>query len=128
MDLIPANPDMALSKCRVILEEVLARRHRALLGDPGKRMLEQLIRDLTAKGFLPRKVKALCEVVRELGNTGAHPILDDEKVTHREAQVALLSLMTILEWHGRQTDTPERREGSPVPPEPAPRSEAGAGQ
>jgi hypothetical protein len=71
--------------------------------------LESLIREAAKAGALPRKISALCEVVRELGNVGAHPIPDEEKVSHREAQLATTALLLIFEWYNRAGGTPEQR-------------------
>lgn len=101
MLLVDNNPDMGLAKCRQILETTLYELHRDSLGNPGTKRLEQLIADLARQGKLPRKVLALCEVVRELGNVGVHPIYDDEELSHREAQIALQALVIVLEWHSR---------------------------
>jgi hypothetical protein len=100
-ELMKGHPDMALTKCRKILESCLNRLHRDHSSEPGTRRLEQLIGDGGRQGWMPRKVLALCEVVRELGNVGSYPIYDDEKLTHREAQIAVLSLMLVLEWYAR---------------------------
>ncbi len=105
--LVKTNPDMALAKCRQTLEAVLTRLYQGQVGDPRKRPLENLIRDLRNAGVLPRKLVALCEIVRELGNIGAHPILDDEHISHREARIALSSFIVFLEWHARATRTQE---------------------
>lgn len=109
--LVHTDPDMALAKCRVTLERCLWRFHEKTLGPAGTKPLEQLIRDLGRKSTIPRKIAALADVVRELGNVGAHPIIDDEDLSHREAQIAMLTLVLILEWYERTTnplaDTPE---------------------
>jgi hypothetical protein len=99
--LMKTDPDMALAKCRQILESRLHMLHAERVGPAGTKRLEQLISDLSRAGALPRKVIALCEVVRELGNVGVHPILDDEKLGHSEAHIALQSLTIILEWYVR---------------------------
>jgi hypothetical protein len=98
IQLLEFNPDMCLTKCRKILELTLYKLYSKLLGNPGTRMLDQLVSDLGRQKLLPRKVVSLCFVVRELGNAGSHPIYDDEQLTHREAQIALLSLINILDW------------------------------
>jgi hypothetical protein len=97
--LLPTDPDMALTKTRQILERCMAELHEKAHGPCGTKPLEQLVRDLSRDGILPRKVLALCEVVRELGNAGAHPICDEEKLTYREGQIALLSLLIVLKWY-----------------------------
>jgi Domain of unknown function (DUF4145) len=99
--LLRQHPDMGLAKCRQTLERCLHELHAERIGNPGTKRLEQLIQDLGRAGVLPRKVLALAEVVRELGNVGVHPIFDAEGLTHREAQIALLSLLIVLEWYAR---------------------------
>jgi hypothetical protein len=100
-ELVMTDPDMCLAKCRQILESTLSGLHRDTIGSPGTKRLEQLISDLARQGKLPRKVQALCEVVRELGNVGVHPIYDDELLSHREALISLQTLVIVLEWQGR---------------------------
>jgi hypothetical protein len=100
-ELLRTDPDMALTKCRQILESSVYQLHKTAIGNPGTKRLEQLIADLARQAALPRKIVALCEVVRELGNVGTHPIYDDEKPTHQEAQIALLSLIVVLDWFRR---------------------------
>jgi hypothetical protein len=104
--LISTDPDMALTKSRVILERLITYIFVTRVGPSGTRPLESLIRDAGKAGVLPRKVAALCDVVREMGNVGAHPILDDEKVTHREAQLATMALLLIFEWYNRELVKP----------------------
>jgi hypothetical protein len=98
IELSEFNPDMCLTKCRKILERIVHQLHDELLGKPGTKPLEQLVADLGRHGKLPRKVMSLCLVVRELGNAGSHPIYDDEQLSYREAQIAILSLINILDW------------------------------
>ena len=100
-ELVWTDPQMALAKVRTILEGIMTRLHERAIGNPGTKRLDQLIRDLSTKGVLPRKILANCEVVRELGNVGSHPILDGEIVTHKEAQLALLALLIVIEWYNR---------------------------
>jgi hypothetical protein len=103
--LISTDPDMALAKARVLLERIAVTLFDKTVGKVGTRPLDALLRELSKSGILPRKVYCLCEVVRELGNVGVHPILDDEKVTHREAQISLLALLLVVEWYERRAQS-----------------------
>jgi HEPN domain-containing protein len=103
--LVRDHPDMCLTKCRQILERVLHLFFRVKLGEPGTRNVKVLIQELGKSRHLPRKLMALCEVLRELGNVGAHPIHDPEHVSEREAELGLHSLLLILEWVHRTTGT-----------------------
>jgi hypothetical protein len=100
------DPDMALAKCRQTLERVLTAVFRQRR-DPGTRPLEQLIKELQREQVLPRKIVALCEVIRELGNVGAHAVHDDETVTYREALIAFNALTLVLDWYGRSSEQPK---------------------
>src|SRR5262249_9158610 len=44
-ELIATDPDMALTKCRQLLEACMYQLHEKVLGDPGTKPLEQLIAD-----------------------------------------------------------------------------------
>jgi hypothetical protein len=105
--LVRPDPGIAPAKCRVILVAVMRTEHERAAGRAGTKPLEQIIRDLARQGGLPRKVQALAEAVRELGNAGSHPIPDGEDLCHREAQVAALALLLILEWHRRASGAPD---------------------
>ncbi len=99
--LVGSDPDMALTKCRQILERCLHDLVIRHVGDPGTQPLERIIQLLGRAKVLPRKLQALAEVIRELGNVGAHPVYDDEHLSHREAQIALSALTLVLEWFVR---------------------------
>jgi hypothetical protein len=104
LSLMQDHPDMSLTKCRQALEALINEQHQKRVGNTGTKRLDQLMTELKRQGALPRKISALCEVVRELGNVGAHPIFDDEHLTHREAAVSLLALALIVEWYVRSTE------------------------
>jgi diguanylate cyclase (GGDEF)-like protein len=100
-DLAREDPDMALAKCRKVLEAFAYRLFEDRLGDPGSRNLEKLLH-LLGKDHLPRKIAVLCGVVQRLGYTGAHPMHDDEKITEWEANLAIDAMALILEWLARE--------------------------
>jgi hypothetical protein len=99
LDLIKhRHPDMAIAKCRHVLEQVVSDLFRDHIGDPGTRPLEQAIRDLSKADAIPRKIRALCEVVRELGNVGSHALPDAERLSARDAYLAAQALTLVLDW------------------------------
>jgi hypothetical protein len=100
--LIDSQPDMALTKCRKALELLITRLFAAKIGEPSRKVnLDAMLDQLERKGHMPRKIVSLSHTVRILGNTGAHPILDDEDVTHREAQLTASATSLIVEWYQR---------------------------
>jgi hypothetical protein len=99
--MVSENPDMAMTKCPKILEAIAHSLFAEHVQAPGTRNLNTLINGLNQGGHLPRKILALAQVIRELGNVGSHPIYDDETLSHREALLALAATTILLEWHVR---------------------------
>ena len=97
-----ADPEMALTKARKVLESVLRRVWEHFIpNEPiGTRPLEEVIQRLQKGGYLPRKQAAYAVAVKELGNVGTH--VHDEKVDKEDVGQALSSLISVLEWYFEQ--------------------------
>ncbi len=94
-----ADPEMALTKARKVLESVLRRVWEHFIpNEPiGTRPLEEVLQRLQKNGFLPRKQAAYAVAVKELGNVGTH--VHDEKVDKKDVVQALNPLIAVLEWY-----------------------------
>ncbi len=97
-----ADPEMALTKARKVLESVLRRVWEHFIpNEPiGTRPLEEDIQRLQKNGYLPRKQAAYAIAVKELGNVGTH--VHDEKVNKADVVQALSPLILVLEWYFEQ--------------------------
>jgi uncharacterized protein (TIGR03067 family) len=94
-----ADPEMALTKARKVLESVLRRVWEHFLpNEPvGTRPLEEVLQRLQKNGYLPRKQAAYAVAVKELGNVGTH--VHDEKIDKKDVAQALNPLISVLEWY-----------------------------
>ena len=97
-----ADPEMALTKVRKVLESVLRRVWEHFIpNEPiGTRPLEEVLQRLQKNGYLPRKQAAYAVAVKELGNVGTH--VHDEKVDKADVVQALSPLISVLEWYFEQ--------------------------
>src|SRR6516225_1497780 len=67
------DPEMALIRSRKVLEYVVRDVFvRRIQEPPGTRPLENLIQRLVKDGHFPPRLEAYTEVIRKLGNVGAH--------------------------------------------------------
>ncbi len=97
-----ADPEMALTKARKVLEGVLRRVWEHFIpNEPiGTRPLEEVLQRLQKNGYLPRKQAAYAVAVKELGNVGTH--VHGEKVDKADVVQALSPLISVLEWYFEQ--------------------------
>ena len=117
-----ADPEMALTKARKVLEGVLRRVWEHFIpSEPiGTRPLEEVLQRLQKNGYLPRKQAAYAVAVKELGNVGTH--VHDEKVDKADVVQALSPLISVLEWYFEQDwvegAVPANQGGPTSPPAP----------
>jgi uncharacterized protein (TIGR03067 family) len=117
-----ADPEMALTKARKVLESVLRRVWEHFIpGEPvGTRPLEEIIQRLQKNGYLPRKQAAYAISVKELGNVGTH--VHDETVDKADVVHVLSPLIAVLEWYFEQewaNPGDPAKEADRPPPSPA---------
>ena len=94
------DPEMALIRTRKVLEYVVRDVYTRHLGKPpGTQPLESLLQ-LAKEGFFPLRLKAYANVVKDLGNVGAHSF--GEGCTQEDVQRSLTQLLPILEWYFQQ--------------------------
>lgn len=93
-----ADPEAALVRLRKTLEFVVHSAYeRQFHEPPGTRPLENLLQRLSREGCLPRRLTAFANLVRDLGNVGAH--LFGEGISRDDVAKALEQLLPILQWH-----------------------------
>ena len=92
------DPDMALTAARKVLEFIVRDVFQRRTGEEaGTRPLENLLQRLTKDGYLPKRLTAYANAVRELGNVGTHSF--GEAVTKTDVAQSLTQLTVILEWY-----------------------------
>jgi hypothetical protein len=93
-----ADPEMALIRTRKLLEFVVHDWYeRSFQENPGSRPLENLIQRLIKEQKLPKKLAASANLIRELGNVGAHGF--GEGVGVGDVEGAVGHLVPLLEWY-----------------------------
>jgi hypothetical protein len=97
----PADPEMALTRCRKVLESMIRQVYeRRIAEPPGSRPLENLLQRLVKDGHLPRRLEAYANSVRMLGNVGTHGF--GEGVTADDVLHSISQLKPILLWYAQQ--------------------------
>jgi formylglycine-generating enzyme required for sulfatase activity len=111
------NPEMALTRCRKVLELVAREAYERRVGEPaGTRLLENFLQRLLREGHLPARLDAYANAVRILGNVGSHRF--GEQITAADVRQALAQLVPILEWYARVEREPAAGGHGPPQPEP----------
>ncbi|MFO0953795.1 MAG: DUF4145 domain-containing protein [Isosphaeraceae bacterium] len=124
------DADAALVRCRRELERVVRPAFERRVGEPaGNRPLNEMVQRLVKDGHMPRRVAAYANVVRELGNIGAHETGSDrdEPVGVDDVAYAVDQLLEVIEWHikGEAPESPaagpadassSTSSSAPVPP------------
>jgi hypothetical protein len=91
-----SDPGASLAKSRTVLEKVVLGLFRAEMGkEPRKPLLAEMLSDNQFTRKIERRVLALMNNVRELGNLGTH----GEPVVARDAERVLADLFDVLDWH-----------------------------
>lgn len=93
-----AHPRAALSQARVAAEAICAHVHRRELGDPGKAMLDELIRKLATKKVVSPQQELPLRTVQAWGNYGAHPI-DFARIDSAFVSPCMTALQQVAQWY-----------------------------
>jgi hypothetical protein len=119
-----ADPSVALVRIRKALQFVVeAAYERQFHEPPNTRPLENLVQRLVKEGDLSRRLAAYGNLVRDLGNIGAHSF--GEAVTLTDVVQALEQLLPLLRWHREQVGSAVPDE-QPNPPSAALREPSGS--
>jgi formylglycine-generating enzyme required for sulfatase activity len=112
------DPEMALTRARKVLEYVVRDVYERRVREPaGTRPLENLLQRLVKDKFLPGRLDAYANAIRQLGNVGTHSF--GEKITAADVNQSLSQLTFILEWyfeHERPDPGGAKAAGSAPPP------------
>ena len=96
--LAAADPEAGLMRVRKLLEFLVRDLYTRRFGEPaGTRPLENLLQRMARENYLPRKLGASANLVRELGNLGVHSF--GESVTATDVEGALAHLIPLLAWY-----------------------------
>jgi hypothetical protein len=112
------DPEMALTRCRKVLELVAREVYERRVGEPaGTRLLENFLQRLLREGHLPARLDAYANAVRILGNVGPHRF--GEQITPADVWQALSQLVPILEWYANFNGEAAAAPSRPPPAYPA---------
>jgi hypothetical protein len=111
------DPEMALTRTRKVLEYIVRDVYgRRCNEKPGTQPLENLLQRLSKDGYVPKRVSAYANAIRDLGNVGTHTF--GEGVSMDDVRQSLGQLVPVLEWYVKVerpdavTTTNERRRDS----------------
>lgn len=96
--MVATYPRAALSQARVAVEAVCVHVHWRELGNPGKALLDELVRKLAAKKVLSPQRELPMRTVQAWGNYGAHPI-DFAKIDREFVQPCMVALQQVVAWY-----------------------------
>jgi hypothetical protein len=120
------HPRVALSQARVAAEAICVHVHRREIGEPGKAMLDELIRKLATKKLVPPQRELSLRTVQAWGNYGAHPI-DFAKLDAAFVAPCMAALQQVAHWYFvdyLKQDLPAALRSSPAPSSASKRSDA----
>ena len=102
MLLVEEGPELAIVKCRSIMEQVLRSIPRPHHSDfPVDAELETIISQLKAERLIPRKIEVLSRVISLIGLAGIRTDIHDEPLRSSDANLCLYGLTILLEWFKR---------------------------
>jgi Domain of unknown function (DUF4145) len=91
-----SDPQSSLTKCRIVLEEVLKSLYvYEMQREPSRPMIGPMLSDKEFSAKIPRRIFALMNSIRDMANLGAH----GEEVESRDAIRAMRDLVDVLEWY-----------------------------
>jgi uncharacterized protein (DUF697 family) len=92
------DPQMSLMRARRALEFMVREVFERRVGQrAGTQPLENLLQRIVKDGYLPRRVAAYANAVREMGNLGAHSF--GERINQSDVLSSLNQLTVILDWY-----------------------------
>jgi hypothetical protein len=92
------DPQMSLTRARRALEFIVREVFERRVGHcAGTQPLENLLQRIIKDGYLPRRVAAYANGVRELGNLGTHSF--GERISQSDVLSSLNQLTVILDWY-----------------------------
>ncbi len=92
------HPRASLSQARVAAEAICVHVHKREIGDPGKLMLDELVRKLATKKILSPQRELPLRTVQAWGNYGAHPI-DFAKIDAGFVGPCMAALQQVVTWY-----------------------------
>jgi hypothetical protein len=92
------DPETALSWARKAAEAMAMEVHRREVGDPGRLMLDDLLRTLTRVRAVPQHILLQWGTVQIHGNFGAHAHLEAAPIDVRVSRTCLSALEIVMGW------------------------------
>lgn len=93
------DPEVALTQARKSAEAICRSVFAAEIGEPGKIMLDELIKRLNEKGLVPRKILMPLNTIQGYGNYGTHAQSDLDDLDAEYIAPCLSALATVTSWY-----------------------------
>ena len=94
-----SDPETALMQARKSAEAICRNVFSAEIGEPGKIMLDGLIKKLAQKNMLPQKIVIPLGTIQAYGNYASHAQSDYEKMDFGYISPCLSALAQITDWY-----------------------------
>ena len=106
IDIAQRDPEMSLIRSRKVLEYIVVDIYDESLKPKlaGTQPLEGLVQTLVKEGQFPNRLAAYADMVRGLGNVGAHG--REKGVSAQDVLSSLSNLLPIVEWFFEQRKSP----------------------
>ncbi len=128
------DPEIALTQARKSAEAICRNIFSAEIGEPGKIMLDELIKKLAEKKLLPTKILLPLGTIQAYGNYGSHAQSAHENIDFNYITPCLSALAQVSSWYfteylktnipadlvaeeGTEAQEPKRESGETAPPD-----------
>lgn len=108
------DPEVSLTQARKAAEAICLHVFAKEIGEPGNLLLNDLIRHLGGKKFIPRRLQLPLTTIQSYGNYGSHHQNDCVELDSEFVEPCLAALKQVLIWffqHYLATDFPEELKG-----------------
>ncbi len=117
-----SDPETSLVQARLTAEAICLNIFNKEIGKPGNIMLDGLIKKLTEKEILPKRIKLPLKTIQTYGNYAAHARLEHEPIQMEEITPCLTALAQLTSWYFTEylkTEVPPPiRDGKKPPSDP----------
>jgi hypothetical protein len=115
--LADAHPESALTSARKTAESICRELYGAKLGDPGKAMLDEMLKKLVSAKIIPQRVAVPFGTIQAYGNFGTHAQGDHGRADRSYVAPCLAALDEVVAWYYRD-QLGKEPPGSTAPPRP----------
>jgi hypothetical protein len=114
--LADAHPESALTSARKTAESICRELYQGKFGDPGKAMLDEMLKKLVAAKVIPTRVAVPFGTIQAYGNFGTHAQGDHARADRSYVAPCLAALDEVVAWYYRDVLQKEPPGGAAAPP------------